>query len=114
MNINELTIGQAKELSTMLNGQAKEENNPYTIGKWWFFRTVTHHLSGIVKSVGEQEIVLEGGTVCWIADDGRFTEFLKTGTPNESEIYGENDVIIGRGSIVDATELKIHIDVAQR
>ena len=120
MNLDDLTLGQLREIQALLGNKvpqstlvAKEEH-PYTLGKRWFFRTVTHHLLGEVKSVGKQEIILRGGTVMWIADDGRLTEFLKKGIVGETEVYGESDVIIGRGSIIDASEYSPEMSVSQR
>ena len=116
MKIDELTIGEAKELAQMFQRceAVQKEFNPYTVGDTWFFRTVTHHQVGKIKAVGPQEIVLEGGTVMWIADDGRLTDAIKTGKFNETEIYGDQDVVIGRGAIIDATRLKVNIVVVQK
>ena len=116
MDINDLTIGQAKELSNMFQKceAVKPDFNPFTIGDTWFIRTVTHHLVGKMKAVGPQELVLEGGTVMWIADDGRFKDAIEQGKFSETEPYGSQDVIVGRGSIIDATRLKIKIVVVQK
>ena len=40
--------------------------------------------------------------VDWIADDGRFSEAMKTGNYSEVEPFPDGRVLIGRGSIVDA------------
>ena len=115
MKIDDLTIGEAKELAGMFQkcGATKEDAH-WTIGDTWFIRTVTYHLVGKLKAVTAQELVLEGGTVMWIADDGRFTDAISKGIFNETEIYGDQDVIVGRGSIVDATRLKVNIKVVQK
>lgn len=73
----------------------------YPVGRTVFIRTVTHHLVGQVQAVGSQEIVFETGTVMWVADDGRFTEAMKTGVFNETEVYGVESPFVGRGAIVD-------------
>ena len=116
MKIDDLTIGEAKELAKMFQDSNvdQKEFNPYTIGDTWFIRTVTHHLVGEMKAVGPQELVLKGGTVMWIADDGRFTDAIGRGAFNETEIYGDQDVIVGRGSVIDATRLKMCIKVTQK
>jgi len=116
MKIDELTIGEARELANMFNKceAVKDDFNPWTIGDTWFIRTVTHHLVGVLKDVGQQELVLKGGTVMWIADDGRFTEAIEKGEFSETEVYGDQDVIVGRGSIIDATRLKVNIKVVQK
>jgi hypothetical protein len=115
MDLNDLTIGQAKELAGMFQGKcAVTSDNPWTIGDTWFIRTVTHHLVGLLKSVGPQELVMKGGTVMWVADDGRFTQAIQTGEFAETEIYGSEDVVIGRGSIIDATRLRVNTLVVQK
>jgi hypothetical protein len=116
MKIDELTIGEAKELANMFNKceAVKADFNPFTIGDTWFIRTVTHHLVGEMKAVGTQEFVLKGGTVMWVADDGRFQQAIEKGQFNETEPYGDQDVVVGRGSIIDATRLKVNIKVVQK
>jgi len=116
MKIDDMTIGEAKELANMFNKceAEKVDFNPFTIGDTWFIRTVTMHLVGEVKFVGQQELVLKGGTVMWIADSGRFTDAISKGSFSETEVYGDQDVIVGRGAIVDATRMKININVVQK
>lgn len=73
----------------------------YPVGRTVFIRTVTHHLVGEIQSVGDKEIVFKTGTVMWIADDGRFTEAMRTGVFNETEVYDIESPFVGRGAIVD-------------
>lgn len=73
---------------------------PWVIGANYFIRTVTHHYTGRLEAVYQKELVLS--EVAWIADDGRFHNALATGQFNEIEPMIGN-VIIGRGSIVDAS-----------
>mgnify|MGYP007080472048 CR=1 FL=1 len=101
ININELTISDIKTIQSLFS--SKQENSPYKIGQAYLIRTVTHHYTGIIKSVGDKELVLS--SAAWIADDGRYFDALRDGTLNEIEpIIG--DAIIGRGSIIDAVEWK--------
>lgn len=71
-------------------------------------RTVTHIDVGRLKFVTDNEIVLED--VSWIADTGRFMDALKDGLESQSnseiEPFPKGEVIIGRGSIIDACEYK--------
>jgi len=115
MNFNDITLGQAKELACML-GQAKElacmfantttpaaaletlAAHPYTIGEKYAIRTVTMIYVGELVVVYKDELVLK--YCSWVADTGRFHDFLKSGTVNEVEPMPGN-VIIGRGTIVD-------------
>jgi len=56
------------------------------IGKNYFFRTVTYHLVGkVVKRIGN---ILQLETASWIADSGRFMQFIKEGKVNEVEPVG--------------------------
>lgn len=84
----------------LLNIKVKvSANHPYEIGKNYFIRTVTYHLTGRLIRVTSKELVLE--EAAWIADDGRFYDALKTGKLNEIEPF-PNQVIVGRGSLIDA------------
>jgi hypothetical protein len=115
MKLDELTIGEAKALASMFQKcEAVKSDHPYTLGDTWFIRTVTYHLVGELKWVGDKELVLKAGTVMWVADDGRFTTAISEGKFNETEIYGTQDVVVGRGSIVDATRMTMYIKVEQK
>ena len=85
----------------MLEG---DTSNPFlVIGMDYFIRTVTHYFTGRLVWVGDKEIALED--VCWIADTGRFNEFVAGGGGNETEPYKKGAIVlIGRGSIVDMTK----------
>ena len=74
--------------------------HPYQVGEAYFIRTVTHHYAGRLTDVTATELVLR--ECCWIADDGRFSDAMKSGEHNEVEPFPEGNVIIGRGSIIDA------------
>lgn len=106
MNLNDLTIGQAKELAALFAGAnpalASIGNGaPYEIGKNYFIRTVTHHLTGRLVEVHQQELVLVDAA--WIADDGRLSDALKSGNFSEIEPYADDlRIIVGRSSIIDA------------
>jgi hypothetical protein len=84
-----------------------DESNPFfEIGKSYFIRTVTHYFTGILIWVGDKELCLEN--VAWIADTGRFNEFMAEKTVSEVEPFPDGQrVIIGRGSIIDMSERSI-------
>lgn len=81
-----------------------DKSNPFmVVGTDYFIRTVTHYFTGRLVWVGDKEIVLE--SVAWIADTGKFSEFVNGRTVNEVEPFSSDaTVIIGRGSIIDMTE----------
>ena len=99
MNIDELTIKEVNHIQSLLKGSESKSESPYQVGQAYLIRTVTLYYTGKIKRVTPKEIILEDAA--WIADTGRFSHALKTGTLNEIEPMGE--VIIGRGAVVDAT-----------
>lgn len=99
MNIDSLTLGEIKQIQTLIGTTV--DTHPYQIGKNYLIRTVTMIQTGKLVAVTNQELVLEDAA--WIADTGRFSECLAKGTFNEIEPF-PNKIIIGRGSVIDATE----------
>ena len=103
MNLDELTIGEAKKLASIFcNTQEKPDDwqKQWTLNKFYFIRTVTMHLIGRLVFVGRHELTLD--QCAWVADSGRFSECLKTGKLNEVEPFPDGPVNVGRGAIVDA------------
>ena len=87
MNINELTIGQAREIAALV-GAAQPQGigrPPIPPGTKVFIRLVTHHYTGRVVSSTDREVVLEDAA--WIADDGRFMVAMAKGEFGEVEPY---------------------------
>ena len=56
------------------------------IGKQFFFRTVTYHMVGKVVKIVGKFAQLEKAS--WIADSGRFSQAVKTGSFSEVEPVG--------------------------
>ena len=102
MKLDELTIGEAKQLVGMF-GSCKTEDHPWEIGKYYFIRTVTMIDVGRLVGVTHQELVLEEAS--WIADTGRFMQALEKIDFNEVEPFPSGKVIIGRGSVIDAVQI---------
>lgn len=101
MNIDELTLGQLKEIRSMISHESTI-HQPYPIGKNVLVRTVTMIQVGRLVEVGPQELVLEDAS--WVADTERWSEMLNTGSVRENEPYPEGRVIVGRGAIIDSCE----------
>ncbi len=99
MNLDDLTIKEAKELACMF-GNKKDCCHPFKIGESYLIRTVTMIVLGRLEKVMDNELVMSSAS--WVADTGRFYDALKTGKLNEVEPF-VNDVIVGRNSIIDAT-----------
>lgn len=98
MNIDELTIGEAKQLDSLLGGRQNE--CPFTPGSAYLIRTVTHYWVGRVDKVVGDFLVL--GDASWVADTGRYGEATTADALNEVEPTGR--AIVGLGSIVDARD----------
>lgn len=101
MNIEEMKLGDLLKLTSCLG--AKSDDTAFKVGEAYLVRCVTLYYTGRIKKVTSSELVLEDAA--WIADTGRFNECLKEGKFNEVEPF-EDDVIVPRGSIIDATVWK--------
>ena len=107
MNIENMTIGQAREVQALFGGGVKAEVaelSPYEVGANYLIRTVTMTYTGRLVSVGRQELVLKDAA--WIADSGRWADAVAKGTFSEVEPYPDGErVVIGRGAILDAVKI---------
>ena len=81
-----------------------DESNPFMeVGKEYFIRTVTHYFTGRLIWVGDKELVIEDAA--WVADTGRFNEFVAGKIVSEVEPFPKGSiVIVARGSLIDMTE----------
>jgi hypothetical protein len=98
MNIEELTLKQIRELQNLFMPKIAD-SHPYPVGENVMVRTVTMIQVGRLERVLEHELVLQDAA--WVADTGRFAEFLVDGAVNEVEPFPAGEVIIGRGAIID-------------
>ena len=122
MDINKLTIGEAKEIVRVLNMGtpsveiATVEQKPQTffkVGEQYFIRTVTMYYTGNLIAQNENELLLSN--CAWIADTGRFTEALKTGEFSEVELFpADAEVGICKGAILDFHVWKHELPNAQK
>lgn len=107
MDINSLTIGEAKQIASMFSittGNTQPSFiEPWEIGKNYLIRTVTMIDIGRLVAVTPTELVLTDAA--WVADTGRFSECLKTGNYSEVEPFPDGRVIVGRGSVIDAVQI---------
>lgn len=103
MKINDMTLGELKEINSIFTRELVKEH-PYQIGKNYLIRTVTMIQVGKLKAVYDTELLLENAS--WVADTDNFNEALSKGIENlngsEIEMF-INDVVVGRGAIIDAT-----------
>lgn len=100
MKIDDLTIGEAKQLVAIFGETAKPATTAYKIGQSYFIRTLSYHYTGRCVRITPSELVLE--EAAWIADSGRFADALESGELDEVEPYPAGELIINRSVIVDA------------
>lgn len=98
MNIDNLTLGQIKQISNLF--QTNTEHS-FPVGHNVFIRCVTHYYTGKLVRVTSGELVLEDAA--WIADTGRFSDALYTGKLNEVEPFPSGEVFVNRGAVVDVS-----------
>jgi hypothetical protein len=106
-DINALTIGQAKELAALFGSSqpaATVDNSAWEIGKIYLIRTVSMTDTGRLVAVTPNELVLEDAA--WIADTGRFSDAVEKAEFGEVEPFPDGRVVIGRGALVDAVQIK--------
>ena len=81
------------------------------IGSNYFFRTVTYHVLGKVKKQVGQFLELEEAS--WIADSGRFMNFIK-GNLEDAEIEPTGKHYINIETVVDFFEWKYKLPKDQK
>lgn len=80
------------------------------IGKAYFFRTVTYHITGRVKRLIGNIVVLTDAA--WIADSGRFMDCIKSGKLNEVEPVG--NAYLNLATVVDFFDWKHELPKTQK
>ena len=102
MNLDDLTIGQLKEIGKLIG--TKSDDSAWEIGEIYLIRTVTMIDTGKLVKVTEHELVLEDAA--WIVDTGRFADAVRKAEFDEVEPFPDGKVILGRGAIVDSVKIK--------
>jgi len=95
------TKNERENMKKTKTKKMETKSTPFCVGKKYFVRTATMAQLGLLKAVVGDFLVLEKAS--WIADTGRFHEFLRDGTCSEYEGF-PNNCIVPTGSIIDATE----------
>lgn len=106
MNLEDLTIREARQLASMFQGATPANIDcacPWQIGKNYLIRTVTMIQTGRLVQVTDHELVLEDAA--WIADTGRWSSAIKSCTFSEVEPFPSGRVMVGRASLIDACEI---------
>ena len=103
-DLNKLSFSELKSEVEKLEKQKEtvtvKKVGVWQIGKNYVIRTVTMIQVGKLVNVTDNELVLEDAA--WVADTGRFADFIKDGKVDEVEPFIDR-VIVGRHSIIDST-----------
>ena len=86
---DQLGVGEMKEIASYED----------LVGEKVFFRTVTYHAVGEVKKTVGRFVHLK--TASWVADTGRFMNFLKDGVQSNSEIEQVGEMFLNMDTVVD-------------
>ncbi len=108
IDIESLTVKELREIVRLAgcvgSGAARKgKSHSLTVGECVFIRTVTAYFTGRIVAVTSADIVL--ADAAWIADTGRFSAALKTGTLGEVEPYPDG-VTVSRGGVIDVSPWK--------
>ena len=105
MNINEITIGEAKELVRLFSGMSGEKECVFEAGRKYFIRTVTYHYLGECVDIKGGFVKLRKAS--WVADSGRFHVAMNSGVLSEVECYPADLIVnVNINTIVDFCEWK--------
>lgn len=90
-----------EKIKGQVESEGGKEINSYQdlIGEKVFFRTVTYHAIGEVKKVVGRFVQLK--TASWVADTGRFMNFIKEGVQTNSEIEPIGEMFLSMDTVVD-------------
>ena len=121
MNINDLTLGQIRELQSITIGASAQHpsnspsNSPsnYPVGRNVMVRTVTMIYTGFLLEVTATDLVLIDCS--WIPETARFMQFVADGLVAKCEPYPEGlPVYINRGALLDMCEWKTDLPRYQK
>ncbi len=102
-NINDMTIGEARELAALFGGgRSPECEGPWKVGTNYLIRTVTMAQTGRLVAVYPTELVL--ADAAWVGDTGRFAQAVEKADFYEVEPFPDL-IIVGRQAIIDACEI---------
>ncbi len=89
-----------KVLSCLIDTPEESAPDAHALPEKVLIRTVTHYHVGRIVSIDDRWIVLD--SAAWVADTGRFSTALATGTLGEVEPFA-GPVWVAVGSVIDMT-----------
>lgn len=115
MDIEELTLGQIRELQSLFANQANQSQTPQhpLVGKNVIVRTVTMIYTGKLDHTTNDSLVLVDCS--WIPETDRYMQFVAEGSVKECEPYPDGlPVYINKGALLDLCELKKDLPRSQK
>jgi hypothetical protein len=102
MKIDDLTIGDARQLAKLLDPAPRISGLERWLGAKVFIRTVTFYYLGKVTAVEGGYIVLDQAS--WVSSTGPLSVALKTGELAEVDSYPDGKVFVAAAAVVDICE----------
>lgn len=111
IEISEETWDKIKD---QVQAEGGKEINTYEdmVGGKFFFRTVTYHVVGEVKKMVGRFAYLKEAS--WVADTGRFSDFIKNGVQSSSEIEPVGEQFVNLDTVVDFFPWKHNLPTKQQ
>lgn len=98
LEVSEETLAKIKE-QLGVDSFKEIQNYEDLVGNNIFFRTVTYHALGEVKKIVGRFVHLKNAS--WIADTGRFSDFIKNGVQTGTEIEPVGEMFLNMDTVVD-------------
>ena len=116
-DLNKLTIEELEKeveiAKKKINIVKKDSKHPYIIGGDYLIRTVTMIYTGRLVNVYDKELVITQAS--WIPETERWSQSVANGKFKEVEPYPqEKEIIIGRGAILDMTQIDFKLPNKQK
>ena len=97
IEVSEEELKQIKEKLGIVDKEISSYED--LVGEKVFFRTVTYHACGEVKKIVGRFVHLKNAS--WIADTGRFMNFIKDGVQTNSEVEPVGEMFLNMDTVVD-------------
>ena len=103
MKLDELTIGEVKQLLALVNQSPITSScttGAWQLGQNYLILVAGTFYTGRLVGVDRYELVLEDAS--WVADTGRFAEALAKGVVTDVEPCPAGQTLLGRGAMIAA------------
>jgi len=102
-------------LKLIKNKENVSTDSPFEVGKQYFIRTVTYHLTGKLTAIKGRFLIFDDAA--WIGDSGRFSNAMKIGIDknvNAEVEPWEHTVFLNIDTIIDAIEYPYSLPKKQK